>query len=54
MLFRSVFVMSSRPGRILVERKIDIPRPRELDVAFTQGFQDIVHELRSHIVKTRQ
>jgi NitT/TauT family transport system ATP-binding protein len=49
-----VFVMSSRPGRILVERKIDIPRPRDLDVAFTQGFQDIVHELRSHIVKRRQ
>jgi NitT/TauT family transport system ATP-binding protein len=49
-----VFVMSSRPGRILVERKIDIPRPRDLDVAFTQGFQDIVHELRSHIVKARQ
>jgi NitT/TauT family transport system ATP-binding protein len=49
-----VFVMSSRPGRILVERKIDIPRPRDLDVTFTQGFQDIVHELRSHIVKARQ
>jgi len=49
-----VFVMSSRPGRILIERKIDIPRPRDLDVAFTQGFQDIVHELRSHIVKARQ
>jgi len=49
-----VFVMSSRPGRILVERKIDIPRPRDLDVTFTPGFQDIVHELRSHIVKARQ
>jgi NitT/TauT family transport system ATP-binding protein len=49
-----VFVMSARPGRILVERKIDIPRPRELDVAFTQQFQDIVHELRSHIVRARQ
>jgi NitT/TauT family transport system ATP-binding protein len=49
-----VFVMSARPGRILVERKIDLPRPRDLDVAFTQNFQDIVHELRSHIVKARQ
>jgi NitT/TauT family transport system ATP-binding protein len=48
-----VFVMSSRPGRIILERKIDIPRPRELDVTFTQGFQDIVHELRSHIVRAR-
>ena len=49
-----VFVMSARPGRILVERKIDIPRPRDLDVTFTQEFQDIVHELRSHIVRARQ
>ena len=49
-----VFVMSARPGRILVERKIDIPRPRDLDVTFTQAFSDIVHELRSHIVRARQ
>ena len=49
-----VFVMSSRPGRILEERKIDLPRPRDLEVAFTKGFQDIVHDLRGHIVKARQ
>ena len=49
-----VFVMLARPGRILVERKIEIPRPRELEVTFTQGFQDIVHELRGHIVRARQ
>ena len=48
-----VFVMSSRPGRILVERRIEFPRPRELDVTFTQGFQDIVHELRTRIVRAR-
>ncbi len=49
-----VFVMSARPGRIVAERRIDLPRPRDLEVTFTQGFQDIVHELRSHIVKARQ
>ena len=49
-----VFVMSARPGRILVERKIDLPRPRDLDVTFTQEFSDIVHEMRSHIVRARQ
>ena len=49
-----VFVMSARPGRILVERKIEFPRPRDLDITFTQDFQDIVHELRSHIVRARQ
>jgi NitT/TauT family transport system ATP-binding protein len=49
-----VFVMSSRPGRIVVERRIELPRPRDLDVTFTPEFQDIVHELRGHIVKARQ
>jgi NitT/TauT family transport system ATP-binding protein len=49
-----VFVMSARPGRIVVERKIDIPRPRDLEVTFTPAFQDIVHELRGHIVRARQ
>jgi len=49
-----VFVMSSRPGRIIAERRIDMPRPRDLEVTFTPQFQDIVHELRGHIVKARQ
>ncbi|MGD9766124.1 MAG: ABC transporter ATP-binding protein [Pseudolabrys sp.] len=49
-----VFVMSARPGRIIVERRIELPRPRDLEVTFTPEFQDIVHELRGHIVKARQ
>jgi NitT/TauT family transport system ATP-binding protein len=49
-----VFVMSARPGRILEERVIDLPRPRDLDVTFTPHFQGIVHELRDQIVKARQ
>jgi NitT/TauT family transport system ATP-binding protein len=49
-----VFVMSSRPGRVVEERKIELPRPRDLEVTFTPEFQDIVHELRAHIVKARQ
>ncbi len=49
-----VFVMSQRPGRIVVERKIELPRPRDLEVTFTPAFTDIVHELRAHIVKARQ
>jgi NitT/TauT family transport system ATP-binding protein len=49
-----VFVMSARPGRILAERPIDLPRPRDIDVTFTPAFQDIVHELRAHIVRARQ
>jgi NitT/TauT family transport system ATP-binding protein len=49
-----IFVMSARPGRILAERKADLPRPRDLEVTFTSEFQAIVHELRAHIVRARQ
>jgi NitT/TauT family transport system ATP-binding protein len=49
-----IFVMSARPGRVIEERKVDLPRPRELDVTFVPEFQNIVHELREHIVRARQ
>jgi NitT/TauT family transport system ATP-binding protein len=45
----TVYVMSNRPGRIVRRRPIDIPRPRDLEVTYTQQFQDIVHELRALI-----
>jgi NitT/TauT family transport system ATP-binding protein len=44
-----VFVMSKNPGRFVVERKIDLPRPRDLEITYTQQFSNIVHELRGHI-----
>jgi NitT/TauT family transport system ATP-binding protein len=43
--------MSSRPGRIVLRKAVGIPRPRDLEVVYTQPFQDIVHELRSLIGK---
>ena len=46
--------MSARPGRVLTERVIGLPRPRDLEVTFTPQFTDIVHELRAHIVRARQ
>jgi NitT/TauT family transport system ATP-binding protein len=49
-----VFVMSARPGRVLVEKPIAFPRPRDLEITFTAPFQDVVHELREHIVRARQ
>jgi NitT/TauT family transport system ATP-binding protein len=49
-----IFVMSARPGRVLVERVVDIPRPRDIEITYTQQFQDLVHELRGHIVRARQ
>ncbi len=45
----TVYVMSSRPGRIVRRCPVPLARPRDLDVTYTQPFQDIVHELRSLI-----
>jgi len=45
----TVYVMSSRPGRIVKRCAVDIQRPRDLEVTYTQEFQDIVHELRALI-----
>ena len=45
----TVYVMSARPGRIVKRRDVGLPRPRDLDVTYTQQFQDIVHELRGLI-----
>lgn len=45
----TVYVMSNRPGTIVKRREIDLPRPRELSVTYTQAFSNIVQELRSFI-----
>jgi len=49
-----VLVMSSRPGRILAERRVPFPRPRSLEDTYKQDFQDLVHELRDHINTARK
>ena len=50
----TVYVMSKSPGRFVVRREIDLPRPRDLEVTYTPAFTDIVHELRGHIGAIRQ
>jgi NitT/TauT family transport system ATP-binding protein len=45
----TVYVMSKSPGRFVVKRDIELPRPRDLEVTYTKEFTDIVHELRGHI-----
>ena len=45
----TVYVMSRRPGRIVLKRTIDLPRPRTLKSTFERDFVDIVHELRERI-----
>jgi NitT/TauT family transport system ATP-binding protein len=45
----TVYVMSSRPGRIVRRCKVPLARPRDLEITYTQAFQDVVHELRGLI-----
>jgi len=50
----TVYVMSRSPGRMLVRREIDLPRPRPLELTYSMAFTDIVHELREHIGAIRK
>jgi NitT/TauT family transport system ATP-binding protein len=48
-----VLVMSARPGRIVAERAIDLPRPRRLAMTYEPQSVALVHELREHISAAR-
>ncbi len=50
----NIHVMSARPGRIVMTKNVDLPRPRDLDVCYEARFTDIVHELRVKIGEVRQ
>jgi len=50
----TVYVMSKGPGRILVRKPVNLPRPRELSVTYTDPFADLVFELRDHIGRIRE
>ena len=50
----TVYVMSKRPGRIMARREIDLPRPRDLDITYTDRFTSLVLELRSRIGEIRK
>ena len=45
----TIYVMSKRPGRVIVKREVDLPRPRTLASTFEPHFVEIVHELRDLI-----
>ncbi len=49
----TVYVMSRSPGRFVVRREIDLPRPRDLEITNTPKLTDIEHELRGHIGAVR-
>lgn len=48
----TVYVMSSRPGRLVKRLDVSISRPRDLEVTYGAAFQSIVHELRGLIGRT--
>jgi NitT/TauT family transport system ATP-binding protein len=48
-----IYVMSKRPGRIVYERPVNLPRPRNLETTFEEDFVALVHVLRDHISEVR-
>lgn len=49
-----VLVMSSRPGRIIAERKVPFPRPRTMETTFLPEFTALVADLRAYIAAARR
>lgn len=48
-----VLVMSARPGRIVLDRQVAMPRPRSLESVYTPETVGLVQELREHINAAR-
>jgi len=48
-----IFVMSARPGRVIVEHKVEFARPRDLAVMYEPAFNEKVQELRGQIAEAR-
>jgi len=49
-----VCVMSARPGRIITERVILLPRPRSLSTTYLPEFNALTQELRDNISNARE
>jgi NitT/TauT family transport system ATP-binding protein len=45
----TVYVMSSRPGRIVRRCEVGLARPRDLEITYSAPFQELVQELRGLI-----
>lgn len=44
-----VIVLSERPGSVIVDLAVDLPRPRELEMTYTQRFGEIASQVREAI-----
>ncbi|MCK9908512.1 ABC transporter ATP-binding protein [Microbacteriaceae bacterium K1510] len=49
-----IFVMSARPGRMIAERTVKLPRPRALSMTYEPYSVGLVQELRDHISAARE
>jgi len=49
-----ILVMTSRPGRIMIERTVELPRPRTPEMTYSPYFQTLVQELRGYIDEARR
>lgn len=45
----TVYVMGPRPSKVVYTLHVDLPRPRTLDMCFTEDFHHMYTELRRHI-----
>ena len=45
----TVYVMGRRPSKIIYQLKIDLPRPRNIEMCFTDEFNHLVSEIRKQI-----
>ena len=48
-----VVVVSDRPGKIIYEKVVDLPRPRPPGIRYEPVFVEMVQEIREHIVFAR-
>ena len=49
-----ILVMSARPGRMVAERRVELERPRKLEITYEPYAVGLVHELRNHISAARE
>jgi len=49
-----IFVMSARPGRVIATHEVRFPRPRTLDMTFSEEFVELNHALRNEISTARE
>ncbi|NNU81972.1 ABC transporter ATP-binding protein [Halovulum dunhuangense] len=53
-LARRICVMSARPGRVISDRAVDIPQPRDIGIIYTPEFVEMTQGLRELIAQIRK